>query len=312
VHITLLQVQGLHKTYRIGKSCAPALQGVSFTVHTGEIVALLGSNGAGKTTCVKCILGLVLPDSGQITVCGYDPIRQPRLALPHIGAVLEGNRNIYWQLSAWENLLFFAGVAGVPPAQARRRAGELLERLGLAHRAHELVGGFSRGMQQKVALAVALIREPRLLLLDEPTLGLDVEAARDLRHALRALADSGRGILLCTHQMELVEQLADRVLILHKGTLAREGSPDELRAAFGQRAFVITTAQPLSETLQHAIRAQLPEATLDGRVITLRAHDARSLYTLMRLLEAEQVPIESVQTVVPRLEEVFLEVARQP
>jgi ABC-2 type transport system ATP-binding protein len=312
VHITLLQVQGLHKTYRIGKSCAPALQGVSFTVHTGEIVALLGSNGAGKTTCVKCILGLVLPDSGQITVCGYDPIRQPRLALPHIGAVLEGSRNIYWQLSAWENLLFFAGVAGVPPAQARRRAGELLERLGLAHRAHELVGGFSRGMQQKVALAVALIREPRLLLLDEPTLGLDVEAARDLRHALRALADSGRAILLCTHQMELVEQLADRVLILHKGTLAREGSPDELRAAFGQRAFVITTAQPLSETLQHAIRAQLPEATLDGRAITLCAHDARSLYTLMRLLEAEQVPIESVQTIVPRLEEVFLEVARQP
>jgi ABC-2 type transport system ATP-binding protein len=130
--------------------------------------------------------------------------------------------------------------------------------------------------------------------------------------ALRTLADTGRGILLCTHQMELVEQLADRVLILHKGTLAREGSPDELRAAFGQRAFEITTAQPLSETLQHAIRAQLPEATLNGRVITLRAHDTRRIYTLMRLLEAEQVPIESVQTVVPRMEEVFLEVVRQP
>jgi ABC-2 type transport system ATP-binding protein len=138
-----------------------------------------------------------------------------------------------------------------------------------------------------------------------------VEAARDLRHALRALADSGRAILLCTHQMELVEQLADRVLILHKGTLAREGSPDELRAAFGQRAFVITTAQPLSETLQHAIRAQLPEATLNGRVIILRTHDTPRLYTLMRLLEAERVAIESVQTVMPSIEEVFLEVVRQ-
>jgi ABC-2 type transport system ATP-binding protein len=311
VHATLLQVQGLHKTYRVVKSCVPALQGVSFQACAGEIVALLGSNGAGKTTCVKCILGLVLPDSGQITVCGYDPIRQPRLALPYIGAVLEGSRNIYWQLSAWENLLFFAGIAGIPPAQARQRAGELLERLGLAHRAHELVGGFSRGMQQKVALAVALIREPRVLLLDEPTLGLDVEAARDLRHALRALAEAGRAILLCTHQMELVEQLADRVLILHRGALAREGSPHELRAALGQRAFVITAAQPLAETLQHAIRAQLPEATLNGRVIILRTHDTPRLYTLMRLLEAERVAIESVQTVMPSIEEVFLEVVRQ-
>ncbi|MCS7273506.1 MAG: ABC transporter ATP-binding protein [Fimbriimonadales bacterium] len=145
----LITAQRLCKSYRTGRGTVNALQEVSLQLQAGEIVALLGPNGAGKTTFVKCLLGLIYPDSGEVRLCGFDPSCQPCEALAQVGAILEGGRNLYWQLSALENLLFFAGIAGIPQRVARERATRLLEQLGLAHRQHEVVGNFSRGMQQK-------------------------------------------------------------------------------------------------------------------------------------------------------------------
>lgn len=307
----LIEAHCLRKSYRAGRGTVKALERVSLHLREGEIVALLGANGAGKTTFVKCLLGLVYPDSGQVRLCGYDPFRQPRLALAQVGAVLEGSRNIYWQLSALENLLFFAGIAGIPLTQARERALQLLEQLGLAHRRHDVVGSFSRGMQQKVALAAALIRNPRVLILDEPTLGLDVEAARDLRLYLRRVVDEERrGVLLCTHQMELVEQIADRVVILHRGKVVREGTVAELRASLRQRVIRFTFACPLSDVLRDRIRAVLPTARVDTTSVTIDASESAALYTLMRLLSEAEAPIQAIETLTPSLEEVFLEVVQ--
>lgn len=307
----IVEAHNLRKRYRAGRGTIDALNDVSLTVGEGEIVALLGANGAGKTTFVKCLLGLVYPDAGTVRLCGYDPFRQPRHALAQVGAVLEGSRNTYWQLSALENLRFFAGIAGVPPRLARERALQLLEQLGLAHRANDLVGSLSRGMQQKVALAAALIRNPRLLILDEPTLGLDVEAARDLRLYLRRTADAeGRSVLLCTHQMELVEQIADRVVILHRGQVVRAGTVAEVRASLRRRLLQVRLACPLPDALLQRVHATLPAAQVEAQTITLDAADTAAFYALMRLLGEAELPLEAVETLTPRLEEVFLEVVR--
>ncbi|MCS7208042.1 MAG: ABC transporter ATP-binding protein [Fimbriimonadales bacterium] len=307
----LVEAHDLCKSYRTSRGTVNALQGVSLQLREGEIVALLGANGAGKTTFVKCLLGLIYPDGGQVRLCGYDPFRQPQHALAQVGTVLEGSRNVYWQLSAWENLLFFAGIAGVPPRLAQQRAAQLLEQLGLMHRRHDLVGSFSRGMQQKVALAVALIRDPRVLILDEPTLGLDVEAARDLRMYLRRAVDAERrGVLLCTHQMELVEQIADRVVILHRGHVVREGTVAELRSSLRQRLIRVALACPLTPALQQRIYARIPVAQIEERTVAVPASDGAAFYTLTRLLEESEAPIEAVETLTPSLEEVFLEVVR--
>jgi len=166
----VMETRNLCKSYGRGKQRFEAVQQVSLTLHQGEVLAFLGPNGDGKTTTIKMIAGLVRPDGGQVTVAGADPHRQPG-ALRNIGAVLEGNRNLYWRLTPEENLEYFGVLRQVPRKVAHRRGLELLARFGLQEKRNVPVQKLSRGMQQKVAIAVALIHHPQLLLLDEPTLG---------------------------------------------------------------------------------------------------------------------------------------------
>src|SRR5690606_22933995 len=154
-----------------------AVDGISFSVDRGQVVGLLGPNGAGKTTTIKCLCGLIYPDAGSVKVNGVDVSRDRSKALRHISAVLEGNRNLYWRLTPLENLTYFAGNRGVSPHESRKSALELLARFGLADKANTQVNDLSRGMQQKLAIAVALQAGTDLILLDEPTLGLDLDAA---------------------------------------------------------------------------------------------------------------------------------------
>src|SRR6266508_69921 len=153
-----------------------------------EVAGLLGPNGAGKTTIIKMICGLILPSAGTIRLNRYDVARQRAAAVRQIGAVLEGSRNVYWPLSAWQNLLYFGRLKGLRAAEIKPRAERLLTDLDLWDRRDETVGSFSRGMQQTVAIAAALITDPPIILLDEPTLGLDVEAARTVREWIAHLA----------------------------------------------------------------------------------------------------------------------------
>src|SRR5918996_3122451 len=174
-----------------------AVEDVSLRIPPGQLFGLLGPNGAGKTTTIKMIAGLVTPTAGTARLGGYDIGTQRSQAVQQIGAVLEGSRNVYWSLSAWENLLYFGRLKGLRAAEIRPRAERLLRDLDLWPRRHEQVGSYSRGMQQKVAVAAALVTDPPILLLDEPTIGLDVESARTVREwVLRLAPDEDKTIVL--------------------------------------------------------------------------------------------------------------------
>jgi ABC-2 type transport system ATP-binding protein len=226
----MIDVQGLRKSYPGRGQRVDAVNGISFTIGRGEVFGFLGPNGAGKTTSIKMLAGLVRRDEGVITIGGKDPDRD-RSALKEIGVVLEGNRNLYWRLTAEENIEYFGVLRGLTAREARRRGAGLLDRFALARR-RVPVSDLSRGMQQKVALAVALVHEPGLLLFDEPTLGLDVETAESVKDIIREAAKAGRAVLLTTHVLTVAEELSDRVAIINHGRVVVQASPSELIRRF--------------------------------------------------------------------------------
>jgi len=222
-----LIVRGLNKTF-----AKPAVVDLDLTVHAGELYALLGPNGAGKTTTLRMVAGLTKPDTGEISVYGVDARQDPAGAKALV-AWAPDEAMIYDRLTPLEYLEFVAGLWNVDPAVAKTRAEQLLAQLGLADEARRRCEGFSRGMKQKVALAGALIHDPRLLILDEPLTGLDAAAARLVKDMLRARVDAGGTVILTTHILEVAERMADRIGIIAGGRLLAEGRLDELRAQAG-------------------------------------------------------------------------------
>ncbi len=219
-----LRLTGLRKTF-----VRPAVDGLDLTVAPGEFFALLGPNGAGKTTTLRMIAGLLRPDAGSISIFGVDALAD-RIAAKRLVAWLPEEPLLYELLTPLEYLDFVAGLWGVEPVLAKKRAQELLEWLGLWPNRLERCGGFSRGMRQKVVLAGALIHDPKLLILDEPLTGLDAAAARDVKNLLAARVAGGASIILTTHILEVAERLADRIGIIADGRLLALGSLADLRA----------------------------------------------------------------------------------
>ncbi|PLR24995.1 ABC transporter [Caulobacter zeae] len=223
-----LIVRGLDKTF-----AKPAVRELDLTVHPGELYALLGPNGAGKTTTLRMVAGLTKPDKGSISIFGIDALADPAAAKA-VTAWAPDEAMIYDRLTPLEYLEFVAGLWNVEPRHAKARAGELLETLGLASEARRRCEGFSRGMKQKVALAGALIHDPRLLILDEPLTGLDAASARLVKDMLQARVDAGGTVILTTHILEVAERMADRIGIIAGGRLLAEGTLDALRAHAGK------------------------------------------------------------------------------
>jgi ABC-2 type transport system ATP-binding protein len=222
-----LRLTGLTKRFR-----TPAVDGLDLVVKPGEFYALLGPNGAGKTTTLRMVAGLLPPDAGTIEVFGIDALKNPIPAKSAI-AWLPDEPMLYDKLDPLEYLEFVAGLWRVEPERARAVAEGLIDRLGLWPHRFERCESFSRGMKQKVALAGALVHEPKLLMLDEPLTGLDAASARLVKDILGERVRAGAAIILTTHILEVAERLADRVGIIAKGRLAAEGSLDELRRATG-------------------------------------------------------------------------------
>ncbi len=221
---SLVEVKRVSKTYTtlFGGSPFRAVNDLSMMINSGSIYGLLGPNGAGKTTLIKMICGLVVPTSGTIVLDGYDVSKNPEKSRIRLGAVLEGNRNIHWRLSPIENLCYFGQLRSQSRADILKRAERLLSDLNLMDKKDTLVSKLSRGMQQKVSIAVALISDPEVILLDEPTLGLDVETSIDIKGYLKDLAKGGKAILLTTHQLDLAQAVCDVVGIVKRGELVRE------------------------------------------------------------------------------------------
>jgi len=231
-----LQVRGLSKRFD-----RPAVDALDLTVYGGEFYALVGPNGAGKTTTLRMVTGLLRPDSGTIHIGGIDALADS-VAAKQITAWLSDEPMIYDKLTPYEYLEFVAGLWRIDADVAEQRARDLIGWLGLAPHAHERCEGFSRGMRQKVALAGALVHEPKLIILDEPLTGLDAGSARTVKNVLAERVRAGGTVIMTTHILEVAERMADRIGIIAGGRLVAEGTLDELHRKTGK------TAASLEET----------------------------------------------------------------
>lgn len=206
-----------------------AVRHVSFDAHESEIVCLVAPNGAGKTSILKAIAGLVRPTSGSVTIDGQDTTTSPALTRPLMSILLEGDRNLYWRLTARQNLEFFAGLAGVSAPRDRTRIAAALSAVGLSEKADSPARTLSRGQKQRLSIAVVLVRDSSVVLLDEPTLGLDVASSADFRSLLVGLArEKGRTLVVSSHDMELAERVADRVIVLSEGQVVSTGTVQQI------------------------------------------------------------------------------------
>jgi ABC-2 type transport system ATP-binding protein len=302
-----IELAGLTKRYRRGKGWFTAVNDVTLSVPPGQVIGLLGPNGAGKTTTIKMACGLIVPTAGTIRINGYDVGGQRANAVRQIGAVLEGSRNVYWPLTAWQNLMYFGRLKGLRTAEIRPRAERLLTDLGLWDRRAETVGSYSRGMQQKVAIAAALITDPPVILLDEPTIGLDVEAARTVRDWIAHLAaDEGKTIVLTTHQLAIVQELAGRIAVIRGGTIIADLPTAELMARFPVDRFEVRVTGPLDRFAGRLPAGARAEADADATRVTLQDADQGRLHDFLEDLRARSVPLLSVTQSQPDLEEIFL------
>jgi ABC-2 type transport system ATP-binding protein len=229
-----LLLRGVRKTF----GPTVAVDGINLNVQPGEFYALLGPNGAGKTTTLRMIAGLLRPDAGQISIFGVDAVRDP-IAAKQITAWLPDEPMLYDKLTPLEYLEFVAGLWNVPARLAEKKAAELIDVLELGPHRNTRCEGFSRGMKQKVALAGALIHDPRLIMLDEPLTGIDAGVARQVKDLLTARVRAGATIILTTHILEVAERLADRIGIVAHGRLAVEGTLTELKTAAGRDALTL-------------------------------------------------------------------------
>lgn len=304
-----IELTGLAKTYGRGATARPAVRPTSLSLPWGQVLGLLGPNGAGKTTLIKMICGLVTPTAGSVRVGGWDVATDRGRAVLQIGAVLEGSRNVYWPLSAWENLLYFGRLKGMRSDAIRPRAERLLRDLELWERRHEAVGSYSRGMQQKVAVAAALITDPPILLLDEPTLGLDVEAARTFKDWIAHLArDEHKTILLTTHQLhDVAQELSDRIAVIRSGEIIADLPTSDLLSRHAEDHWEIRLDGSF-DGLAGALPAEARTSTDHGQTRVLLPDDPTTVYAALDRLRAVQAPLVSVEKAQPSLEEVFLRV----
>jgi len=306
--LAAVEVERLTRIYkgRHGSPDVRALDGIDLAIEQGAVHGLLGPNGAGKTTLVKILSTVLLPTSGTARILGHDVAKETDRVRRLIGIVFGGDRGLYSGLTGRQNLLYWAALYGVPELRARRRAAELLERVGLDARANARVETYSRGMKQRLHLARGLIADARVLFLDEPTTGMDPIASRDFRALVAGLRSEGRTILLTTHDMAEAESVCDRVSLIDHGRLLAVESPRMLATwlARYERIDVEGAPEPLLEQIRSlpGIGGISPSPNGGARI------DITSDGTASRVLEMlVKAGVTSIRTSMPSLEEVYVQ-----
>jgi len=285
-----------------------AVDGVTFSVAPGEVLALLGHNGAGKTTTVRMLAGVIRPTAGQARVAGFDVAEHPQAVRRHVGLLTE-HPGLYLRMTGREYLRFFGRLMGMTSNECDRRAGDLLERLGMLEAWDRRTGTYSKGMRQKMALVRAMLHDPMVLLLDEPTSALDPTAARLVRDAIARLRDHRRAVVLCTHNLVEAETLADRVAIIRRGRIVALGTPAELKARWlGHPVMELRLAHPLNGTARFIAEWGTVEAQGENWIRYSTPDPQETNPLLVRLLALQGVEIVTIREVPRSLEEVYLQV----
>jgi ABC-2 type transport system ATP-binding protein len=304
--VNAIEVTGLHRGYAVrGSPEVLALRGIDLTVGAGQVHALLGPNGAGKTTLCKILSTVLLPTSGTATVLGHDVVRDADRVKHSVGIVFGGDRGLYGRLTARQNLRFWAALYGLRAKALRTRVDLLLQRVGLTERAEDRVENFSRGMKQRLHLARGMVADPPVLILDEPTLGMDPVAAQDFRALVGQLRAEGRTLLLTTHDMAEAAALCDRVTLIDGGRVLMSQAPAQVGALISryERVDVGAAPQPVFDAIGLISGvvsvARRPDGTT--RVETATAGATREV---LAILVAQGVTDLSTGT--PSLEEVYL------
>jgi ABC-2 type transport system ATP-binding protein len=297
------------------KQLFTAVDGVSLQIERGEIFGLLGPNGAGKSTTIRMLCTLLEPTSGMARVSGFDIVKQANEVRRNLGTVLAGERSIYWKLSGRENLEYFAALYHIPPAIAKKRVEELIERMELKERANELVEKYSTGMRQRIAISKALLARPPILLLDEPTLGLDPQAARNLRELIVDLQKEDHTILLTTHYMEEADLLSDRIGIIDTGKIIALDTPAGLKQRIGQSEVVKLEVSGWYEKIGEQLRQlngvenlSAHKADTDGVwEVSLQSADSRAILPgVVETVNHNGTHLLNMNIVRPSLEDVFI------
>ena len=306
----MIEAEDLVKTYGKGEKSVRALDSLSFRARRGTIFALLGPNGAGKSTTVKVLTTLTRPDTGRATVAGVDVVARPDQVRRSIGVVSQGT-GVDIQATGRENLRLQGQLYGMRRSQLEPRAGELLERFGLGDAADRIARGYSGGMRRRLDIAMALVHDPPVLFLDEPTTGLDPEVRADMWDQIATLAaEHDKTVLLTTHYLEEADQLAARVAIVDRGKVVAEGTPDELKAELHGDAINVELAEDSSDGTVRAALERVEgvrEIAVDGRVLRARADDGgRAVPAVLTALEAGGIAVSSVRIARPSLDDVYL------
>ena len=305
-----IEIDRVCRTFRRRREVFTALRDISFTMNEGEVVGLLGVNGAGKTTLTKILSTILLPTSGTVRIFGADAVRQSRAARAVTGVVLGGERGFYGRLTGEENLMFFAMLRGIHRRELRILTRRLLAEFGLAEAARRPTETYSRGMLQRLHLAIGLVGRPRLLLLDEPTVGLDPVEAERLRSVIAGLRDSGVTVLLTSHQLLDIERLADRVLLIDGGAVAGDMSLSRFRRLAGYAGVVTVRGTGVLPVV-------FTDGGIDGMTVLESRADADQWWARLRVQNwdadlfrrlgqlLDGVPVADLEVAPVRLEDVY-------
>lgn len=301
-----VSADGLFHVYKPrGSASVTALDHVTFDIRPGEVVGLLGPNGAGKTTCVRVLSTLLLPTRGSASIGGVDVVKHPRTARSKLGVSFGGDLGLYTRLSARDNLRYFGTMYRLDPSSAADRIESLLEQVGLAERGESRVETFSRGMRQRLHLARAVLHDPEVLLLDEPSAGLDPQGARDVRTEVSRLATEGRAILLTTHDMAEAEELCSRLVVLDRGRIRRHGSPRAIRQEASKRlgtVVEIVDARGVEESMLRGVPGLLRWQWKESDLRVYTSEPTRATAHLLDRLDGEA----TIQVNPPSLVDAYL------
>ena len=288
-----------------------AVDHLDFEVKNGEIFGFLGPNGAGKTTTVRMLTGIIKPSSGKVRIMGLD-IRQDPIKAKQIMGVVPELSNAYTELTAWNNLQFMAELYGVPGKDARQRAEELLGKFDLYERKDHKVSTFSKGMKQKLIIAMSLMNDPEILFLDEPTSGLDVISARLIKDMLLELNKEGKTIFLTTHYMEEANQLCSRVAIINHGKIAAIDAPEKLKMRIGGLEWVEVSFDMPVDASDFSDLSGVIDIRMSGDKLRLYTNEpGRTIYQLVDYSRSNDLEIVMLNTLTPTLEDVFIKLTEE-